>query len=799
MKRLRFLVLFVLGVLLLSAPAAGVPRLVNYQGVLTDTGDIPLDGSYDLRFSIYPDSLVATPSIWTELHTGVDVDDGLFNVILGSIADLPDSIFAGGERWMGIAVDADPEMRPRMQITSVPWAIRAATADSALASGADSDWVISGDDMYSAPSGYVGIGTPSPDKTLHVVSSDLSVMEIEGTRTGSWAALTINGSSGGNPCVEYMIDGSYAAKHFVSYPGYWRLDLGPDCLLYAEPINDFVGVGTITPQEKLDVDGAVRVGTTSNTNAGTIRWTGTDFEGYDGGTWLSLTGSGSGAMPPGSLGQTLRHNGSDWVVSDFLFNEGDRIGIGTTGPSAELEVVGDNMSNHFKLTALSGAGPALYLNAVNKDWTIYGSNPTSSAGDRKLVFRDYTAFTDRMVIDENGRVGIGELNPAATLHVAGGNDDLTSTEGDFKIGNVNYRLKMGVSTSGLDVGTARVQVDGGLSALRLGVEYDDLLSLLPYGEIEFGCSTRTAYVHLLHEGWDEEAMSIFSNANGGAIQMLDEAGGRLVSLMGNSSGYGGSLILWSDDASPGILAHANTDGLGNPEIYIQGSSNTALFSMQKDDDSTVILPVSSISAIEMFNEPAVASDGDGTSVILLDGTVETLLSRSMNLPAPGYVHVIATCQATADHSNGTASAADFGVSQSSGTFPDNQDVAWGIPSSAETGVYSAPVTVQGLFSVPDDGSVTFYFLAQEADGSISVRDLQLTLLYFPSSYGIVTPTTVSNRRIRDEDATVVASKSAADVAAEQAESSVANQARIERELERMRTEIERLRQDLKTW
>ena len=38
----------------------------------------------------------------------------------------------------------------------------------------------------------------------------------------------------------------------------------------------------ISPVEKLTVNGAVNLGTTTNTNAGTIRWTGSDFEGYDG-------------------------------------------------------------------------------------------------------------------------------------------------------------------------------------------------------------------------------------------------------------------------------------------------------------------------------------------------------------------------------------------------------------------------------------------------------------------------------------------------------------------------------------
>ncbi len=50
-----------------------------------------------------------------------------------------------------------------------------------------------------------------------------------------------------------------------------------------------VGIGTTNPQETLDVNGAVKIGTTTNTNAGTIRWTGTDFEGYDGTNWIPLS------------------------------------------------------------------------------------------------------------------------------------------------------------------------------------------------------------------------------------------------------------------------------------------------------------------------------------------------------------------------------------------------------------------------------------------------------------------------------------------------------------------------------
>lgn len=49
-----------------------------------------------------------------------------------------------------------------------------------------------------------------------------------------------------------------------------------------------VGVGTTTPAEKLEVSGALKLGTTSNTNAGTIRWDGTNFQGYTGSAWTNF-------------------------------------------------------------------------------------------------------------------------------------------------------------------------------------------------------------------------------------------------------------------------------------------------------------------------------------------------------------------------------------------------------------------------------------------------------------------------------------------------------------------------------
>jgi hypothetical protein len=53
-------------------------------------------------------------------------------------------------------------------------------------------------------------------------------------------------------------------------------------------------------------------------------------------------GGGGGGLPGGMAGQTLRHNGTNWVASSLIFNNGINVGIGTTSPGSgyKLEVAG---------------------------------------------------------------------------------------------------------------------------------------------------------------------------------------------------------------------------------------------------------------------------------------------------------------------------------------------------------------------------------------------------------------------------------------------------------------------------
>lgn len=113
-----------------STIVAEVPRLVNYQGRLTNDEGIPLDTTVSITFAIY-ESETDKASLWDETHSSVAVANGGFSVLLGSVFGFPEDIFDGNDRWLGIKIGDDAELTPRALLGSVPLAFRAHRADTA--------------------------------------------------------------------------------------------------------------------------------------------------------------------------------------------------------------------------------------------------------------------------------------------------------------------------------------------------------------------------------------------------------------------------------------------------------------------------------------------------------------------------------------------------------------------------------------------------------------------------------------------------------------------------------------------
>ena len=108
------------------APASQVNTgMLSYQGYLTDASDEPLTGDVDITFRLY-DAPSGGAALWTEAHTNanaVPVDDGLFNVMLGSLTPISSTVWSSGASYLGVQVGNDAEMAPREVVGNVPTAM----------------------------------------------------------------------------------------------------------------------------------------------------------------------------------------------------------------------------------------------------------------------------------------------------------------------------------------------------------------------------------------------------------------------------------------------------------------------------------------------------------------------------------------------------------------------------------------------------------------------------------------------------------------------------------------------------
>ncbi len=96
--------------------ASTVNPSFTYQGVLTDGGGNPLEGTYSLTLSLY-DVASGGSALGTDTKSVV-CTNGQFTI---TVAFNP-SFFDGRALWLGIRVGADPEMTPRQEILPVPYA-----------------------------------------------------------------------------------------------------------------------------------------------------------------------------------------------------------------------------------------------------------------------------------------------------------------------------------------------------------------------------------------------------------------------------------------------------------------------------------------------------------------------------------------------------------------------------------------------------------------------------------------------------------------------------------------------------
>jgi hypothetical protein len=353
----------------------------TYQGRLNN-GTNAANGIYDLRFAIYDAATAGTQQGSLLTNAATAISNGLFTVTLDFGNQFP-----GAARWLEIGVRSNSvgtfqTLNPRQPLTPAPYAVFANTASNVSGS-------ISGSQIFGqVPSSALG-GTYSSPVNL---SSSGNTFAGDGSGLTGVAKLAGGNAFAGSQTVDGEIKamGTFGALSFLNRNNQaetwqWNADNsgmslqnfgGSAGIPWHVAENGQVGIGTTTPANKLDVQGSA------------------DFNGS----------VGIGTSTPK---HKLDVNGNLWVgsqlngqtfteISDAIYLGGSRKYLGNT---LGAPVDGTTDWLHLMAHPLSGG-------------IMFGLSGPSDADP-------HSAPVPLMVIQSNGKVGIGATNPATALQVNG--------------------------------------------------------------------------------------------------------------------------------------------------------------------------------------------------------------------------------------------------------------------------------------------------------------------------------------------------------------------------------------------
>ena len=268
--------------------------------------------------------------------------------------------------------------------------------------------------LFVALGGNVGIGTTSPSARLDVAgTARMSGFQLT---SGAAASRVLTSDAAGNgtwqaPAVG--IDGSGTATRVPKFTA--GTTLGDSVITENGAGN--VGIGTTGPAAKLDVAGTTRTSAFQMPTAASAgRVLTSDATGN--GTWQLPAGIG-GAGTPSQVPKFMTPTslGNSGIAEDASGN----VGIGTTSPTARLDVAGTTRTGGFRMSSGAGAGRVLTSDTMgNASWQIPSGIGGSGTGGRLSKFTASATVGDSVVVEDgSGNVGVGTASPTAKLDVAG--------------------------------------------------------------------------------------------------------------------------------------------------------------------------------------------------------------------------------------------------------------------------------------------------------------------------------------------------------------------------------------------
>ncbi|PIN88446.1 hypothetical protein COU61_04880, partial [Candidatus Pacearchaeota archaeon CG10_big_fil_rev_8_21_14_0_10_35_13] len=109
----------------ISTVSAALPSTINVHGKLTDADGVSLTGNYNFTFRIWSASTGGTNLHETANLTITTDNDGIYSAIIPAVG-----VNFSDQYYLGITVQNDAEMTPRINLTSSPYSFRANVTDN---------------------------------------------------------------------------------------------------------------------------------------------------------------------------------------------------------------------------------------------------------------------------------------------------------------------------------------------------------------------------------------------------------------------------------------------------------------------------------------------------------------------------------------------------------------------------------------------------------------------------------------------------------------------------------------------
>jgi hypothetical protein len=442
-----------------------------------------------------------------------------------------------------------------------------------------------------ATGGNVGIGTTSPASLLHVFTGapDFGVGAIiqhDTSSAGRFATLSFGAGSYRKAAIAIESSGDTN---------------GTGHLVFAvDSNNDAANVASGDEKMRIQSDGNVGIGTTSPSNIlhiknadPVIRLEDSSPDGVyglidaAGGDFIISADGGAGSADSFI---SFRVDGTAVGSEKMRITSGGNVGIGTTSPDALLHLESSSTSAcilRLESTATDGYPSVRFFNDA-AEWRIYGADGSQS--DSFVIYGGLNgSLNSRLVVNTDGKVGIGVTDPGSQLDVKG---DISvrdtdsssnhvylfsnSAEGVLRLSNgANYGFIargqgnnpfIGTHTSGnlnisgftnslgASIGFTLAQFN--FSTQRVGIGLQS-----PYGKLEVAISPTTSST-TVNETADFADKFVISNsgtsANGNRIPLVFNIGGSgadniSAAIVGEreSTGWNSALSFWVNNVTSG--------------------------------------------------------------------------------------------------------------------------------------------------------------------------------------------------------------------------------------------------------